>query len=701
MSNRQTELELKKAKLAELRRARENRRRGLQESLNPRLTGAGTATAAGTPGAAAGSGRTSAATATSRHDVDSLVSSLVGRPTTFTRAQGARSMSAASTDGSSLDTMVGTGIDDRGLAASPTEQQQQQQQQQQSTTTTATTSRVLPELQTSDLVVIDVPPKEKVYYSKEVQTLPLEGDEDEEGASSLLTEEEVEKRIQAIREEDERIRKQQQEEEARLEAEIKAKEAEIKLLSEEEQKSIVNSGHFGEFFEKSAKIVERALDEDYDFMVDYSLSLSKDGDDASQEGGLGAREKIKLNRTFYSEKFNKGRSVTDICWSPKFSELVATSYNSNPRAPHEPDGLVCIWNEHLKDRPEFVFESQQSDVLKIVFSEFNPNILVGGTYSGQILLWDTRGKSQPQLKTPLTSAATTSSSSGGSSGSGGHTHPIYSLKIVGTRNAHQLISASTDGLVCTWQLDMLTQPQEVLELTHPNHGRTDEVAITSLDFPDSETVGFWIGTDEGKAYQANRYDRAGSKTGLNPFDAYTGHAAPISGLQFHPVCGTSDFTDLFLTSSFDWTTKLWRARPAAKPTSTTGTVNEILPLYSFDSFDDYVYDVKWSPTHPAVFGTVDGSGKFGFWNLNSDTEVPTHSVVAPNGGSRGLNKLAWNNNGQKVAVGSVGGQTFVYDVGELAVPSRDDFTRFSKTLARLAASSDSKNVGGSSLQFAD
>jgi len=31
--------------------------------------------------------------------------------------------------------------------------------------------------------------------------------------------------------------------------------------------------------------------------------------------------------------------------------------------------------------------------------------------------------------------------------------------------------------------------------------------------------------------------------------------------------------------------------------------------------------VKWHPAHPALFGTVDGSGKFDLWNLNADTEV--------------------------------------------------------------------------------
>lgn len=45
------------------------------------------------------------------------------------------------------------------------------------------------------------------------------------------------------------------------------------------------------------------------------------------------------------------------------------------------------------------------------------------------------------------------------------------------------------------------------------------------------------------------------------------------------------------------------------------------PLYSFEDNLDYVYDVMWSPTHPALFACVDGVGHLDLWNLNNDTEV--------------------------------------------------------------------------------
>jgi dynein intermediate chain, cytosolic len=209
------------------------------------------------------------------------------------------------------------------------------------------------------------------------------------------------------------------------------------------------------------------------------------------------------------------------------------------------------------------------------------------------------------------------------------------MQMVGTQNAHNLVTSSTDGTVCGWLVDMLAQPQvgslslygpngrwclnqETLELIHAGHNKTGEVAITTLDFPDNETTTFWVGTEEGNVYQANRYDRAGAKSGLNQYDVYRGHSGPVMGLHFHPLVGSVDFSDLFLTCSADWTVKLWRAKSLAKPSTSPHT---IAPLYSFDEADDYVYDVKWHPNHPAVFGSVDGSGRFDLWNLNADTEV--------------------------------------------------------------------------------
>lgn len=47
------------------------------------------------------------------------------------------------------------------------------------------------------------------------------------------------------------------------------------------------------------------------------------------------------------------------------------------------------------------------------------------------------------------------------------------------------------------------------------------------------------------------------------------------------------------------------------------------PLCSFENNAEYVYDVQWSPVHPAIFASADGEGKLDFWDINVDTEVST------------------------------------------------------------------------------
>jgi dynein intermediate chain, cytosolic len=65
---------------------------------------------------------------------------------------------------------------------------------------------------------------------------------------------------------------------------------------------------------------------------------------------------------------------------------------------------------------------------------------------------------------------------------------------VGTPNAHNLISISTDGRLCSWSLDNLSAPQETMELQN-KQGKA--MAIKSLAFPSNDVNNFVIGCEEG------------------------------------------------------------------------------------------------------------------------------------------------------------------------------------------------------------
>lgn len=76
-------------------------------------------------------------------------------------------------------------------------------------------------------------------------------------------------------------------------------------------------------------------------------------------------------------------------------------------------------------------------------------------------------------------------------------------------------------------------------------------------------------------------------------------------------------------------------------------------------------DCAWSPTHPALFAAVDGSGRLDLWNLNQDTEVPAATVQVE--GSPALNRVSWTPSGLHVTVGDDTGKIWVYDVAEVRI----------------------------------
>uniref|UniRef100_A0A672T0S3 Dynein cytoplasmic 1 intermediate chain 1 n=1 Tax=Sinocyclocheilus grahami TaxID=75366 RepID=A0A672T0S3_SINGR len=471
----------------------------------------------------------------------------------------------------------------------------------------------------SKITQVDFLPREVVSYCKETQT-PLAAHQSEEDE-----------------EEEEEVTEQKAGPENDLQEEEESKdtkEGHPRELTEEEKQQVLHSEEFLIFFDRSIRVMERALAEDSNIFFDYS------GRDLEEkEGDLQGGSSLSLNRLFYDEHWSKHR----------YPELLVASYNNNEDAPHEPDGVALVWNmKFKKTTPEYIYHCQ-SPVVSVGFARFHPNLLVGGTYSGQIVLWDNRShRRTPVQRTPLSAAA--------------HTHPVYCVNVVGTQNANNLITVSTDGRMCSWNLDMLSQPQESMELVY---NKSKPVAVTGMAFPTGDVNNYIVGSEEGTVYTASRH---GSKAGI--CEMFEGHQGPVTGISCHSAVGPVDFSHLFVTSSFDWTVKLWSTK-------------QNKPLYSFEDNADYVYDVMWSPVHPSLFAAVDGMGRLDLWNLNNDTEVPTASVTIE--GAPALNRVRWAAGGKEVAVGDSEGRVWIYDVGELAVPHSEDWAHFGHTLMEIRA----------------
>ncbi|XP_039749432.1 cytoplasmic dynein 1 intermediate chain isoform X8 [Pararge aegeria] len=630
MSDRKAELERKKAKLQALRDEKDRRRREKeQKDADEALQRASTASSLD-----------------SRRDLDEMLSSLGVAPvkdvlsslssmTSLTPPQTASpDASLPHTDKSSLPPHGG--------------------------------SKKHQQLQVVSVQSTDIPPKENVTYAKQTQTttsgvtelrdahatdyydeynlnpgLEWEDEftgEDEEAAfhgklppgilpHGLPTVKEVQPAVTAAPQE-------KKEEE---------KEKKIRELSNDEKQTILLSSEFQKFMSRAGRVIERALAESVDIYTDYTGGGDNEN---AQDDKSDAR--LSLVRTFYDERWSRGRCVTCLDWSTAHPELMLAAYHNSDDAPHDPDGVCLVWNTKFKkSTPEDIFHCQ-SPVMSATFARFHPNLILGGTYSGQIVLWDNRvQKRTPIQRTPLSSLA--------------HTHPVYCLSVVGSQNAHNLISVSTDGRMCSWSLDMLSQPQETLDL---HHRQNKAVAVTCMAFPHADVNNFVLGSEDGNIYTGCRH---GQRAGVA--DSVEAHAGPVTAVACHAAPAALDLSHLYLSASVDWSVKLW-------------SLKENKALYSFEDSGDYVADVRWSPAHPALFAAVDAAGRLDLWNLNRDTEVPIASVMSEGGVA--FNRVSWSPSGGHVTAGDDSGKIWVYELAEsVAQPRHDEWSKLVYTLQEL------------------
>eukprot|EP01060_Flectonema_neradi_P033485 TRINITY_DN563_c1_g2_i2.p1 TRINITY_DN563_c1_g2~~TRINITY_DN563_c1_g2_i2.p1 ORF type:complete len:611 (+),score=124.11 TRINITY_DN563_c1_g2_i2:59-1891(+) len=422
-------------------------------------------------------------------------------------------------------------------------------------------------------------------------------------------------------------------------------------LSDDQRIKIVKSQGFADFFKSTSFIIERALAEKDVLppgVADDSESVLMRG-----QGEPLVRMHV-FNDSVLNKKITKMSPITSLDFNKcGQSEMFLASYfkrSEGQSALSDVEGQVCIWSIRVPQRP-FQTLTAPSDVAKATYCKFKPNIVVGGLYNGQVCLWDTRAGSEPQQISPLTVE--------------GHTYPVFGCEVVGSVNSHSLVSLSSDGKVCAWQLEKLHAPMEVSvirqagELSlHPT-----EIRATSLAFKDGDSNKFFLGSENGPLFCASR--AANSQP-----EEFAGHSNPITAVHCHPSNGgTDEYSDLILTSSMDWTCKLWQPSKSKA-------------LFSFDEYTEYVYDVKWSPVHPAVFATVDASGCLSVWNILESMETPIgHVDVCP---GKACTNLSWSEDGKSIIVGDTLGDVTLFEVsGNEANPKAADWNLLGQKLAEI------------------
>ena len=152
------------------------------------------------------------------------------------------------------------------------------------------------------------------------------------------------------------------------------------------------------------------------------------------------------------------------------------------------------------------------------------------------------------------------------------------------------------------------------------------------------------------------------------------------GLQSNVI---NDMSELMLSASMDWTIKLWFPK----------NEESNAPIYTFESGQEYVYDVQWSPVHPSVFASVDGDGYLDIWDINKDTEsavahkkafensVSANQAYKDYDDNRPLSCLRWSMDGRKIAIGDADGFVSIWNVDKsLYNPKQSDFEQIERLL---------------------
>lgn len=241
-----------------------------------------------------------------------------------------------------------------------------------------------------------------------------------------------------------------------------------------------------------------------------------------------------------------------------------------------------------------------------------------------------------------------------------------------------LVTSSSEGRVNFWSLANLREPANSVQVG-------DSVSCIAV-VPESEALllGDEIGsmhTVQSSTQSSNQRSSRKQVRKLETIDAEginlghfgmvtsistktlkKGAATRVAALSKGFLRGSGGLT---LSCSVDWTVKLWA--PA---------YNEAPLLNMVSHSYDYMSDVKWCPTHPAVFATASSNGTLGLWNLNTSLEEPITGpegiIVEPDAMSgRGLNKLRWSADGRRIAVSS-GDQIHVLSLTEEVIRPKGD-----------------------------
>lgn len=334
---------------------------------------------------------------------------------------------------------------------------------------------------------------------------------------------------------------------------------------------------------RALRVLERMVNQN---AQDEIYSDFKYWEDPSDEFRDGEGTLLPLWR--FADHRARRKQVTALCWNPSHNDLFAVGYGSYDFL-KQGMGLINVFTLKNTKHPEYSF-STESGVMCLDFHPQHAALLAVGCYDGTVRVFDVRRKENKHIF--MSSIKT-----------GKHTDPVWQVKWQAEDLAKDMnfFSISSDGRVANWIMsknELKMEPVMMLKLAGSSSGAEvdEETSLTGLaggccfDFNRKAEHLFIVGTEEGKIHKCSK---AYSGQYLETYEGHNMAVYSVKWNTYHPR--------VFLSSSADWTVKMWDH-------------NITKPIMSWD-LSCAVGDVCWAPYSSTVFAAVTSDGKVHIYDL--------------------------------------------------------------------------------------
>ncbi|MEW5301410.1 MAG: hypothetical protein WDW36_004270 [Sanguina aurantia] len=425
-------------------------------------------------------------------------------------------------------------------------------------------------------------------------------------------------------------------------------------MSAEEKAAALRSPELASFLDRVRDQCEAALiqNEVVDIFTDDLAAL------AEEDGLSGNRKESMLSesQSFTHLTYSKNKVVSAIQWLPHRKGVVAVATTETmthservARAGRPTNAHILIWNFKDPIHPEYVLQAP-FEVFSFAYNPANPELIAGGCYNGQVVVWDTTHEHERIGKMKESSRGEGDASDDAaipvvkyrylSDIQFSHNSHVTDLQWLpgielssrgrlstlpdGPREAAFFCTVASDGKIYFWdvRVDRLMKkgrkggddPADMVwKPTHSVH----LISLLGMDlggvkccfnFNNLDSGLLSVGSFDGELVLTDFVKPEGEDNPDYMKSCLQAHVGPITSLERSPF-----FDDVILTVG-DWSFQIWRE-------------GQPKPLFQSGYAAEYYTTGCWSPTRPAVVYLADIAGGVEVWDLVDRSHEPSIKVM--------------------------------------------------------------------------